>query len=431
VAPSLRCLLVLWPAIATGHAVPAAAQSGLDTFIPARMEVAHLPGVGACIIKNGYVAWADGYGWANIAEQRPATRDTLFMLASVSKSLTATALMQLYDEGLFALDEDVNGVLTFPVENPSFPGVPITYRQLMSHASSIRDNWSVLGSLYVLGDSPIPLGQFLEDYLVPGGAYYSASKSYYTTTGPGDAFRYANVGYALAGYMVEAIRGVPFDQHCNEELFGPLGMAETSWFLADLDVDHVAMPYRYVGGGYAAYGHFGYPDYPDGRLRTSVMQLARFLLAHINGGEYGGARVLEEATVAEMHTVQHPDLDPNYGLGFDHRQMFGMELLGHSGGDQGVSTEMYFRPADGVGAILLTNGEPYGGSEWSAYLDIYERLFEEADRDFGACVSGPGAPPDPGGPLTTQACLESFDRDDDGDVDLVDFAVQQEDIPEQ
>ena len=217
-----------------------------------------------------------------------------------------------------------------------------------------------------------------------------------------------------------------FDQYCNENVFGPLGMSETGWFLADLIQDHIAMPYGYFGGAYIPYGFYGFPDYPSGSLRTSMPQLARFLIPHVNGGALGAMQILSPETVELMHSEQFPELDTRYGLGFDLSTMVGGEsLIGHDGGEAGVIADMYFRPDDGRGVCLVANGEPFAGGEFQAYWQIFTRLFEVGPvcpgdlngdgmvdvLDLLAVLSAWGPCPDP-----PTACPGDINHDDAVDV---------------
>jgi len=347
----------------------------LDQYILEEMEQTHIPGLAASVVVDGEIVWSRGYGWADIDAERAVTPDTEFMLASVSKTITAVALMHLFDTGAFSLDDDVDDYLTFAVDHPTAPEVPITFRQLLTHTSSIRDNWNVMGSLYVDGDSPIPLGEFLEDFLSPGGAYYDADANYYKLP-PGSVYRYSNIGASLAGYLVEAISGTPFDQYCEQHVFGPLQMDGAGWHLADVDVDQLAVPYSWAGSQYNAHEHYGYPDYPDGALRCDVDELSNFLIHFIEDGSFGAETILEPATVAEMKTVQYPKIDAWQGLIWYYTTIGGDEVLGHNGGDDGVSTDMYYRTDDEVGVIVLTNGDSVEGG--GAMVRIQERLYDEA-----------------------------------------------------
>jgi len=342
------------------------------------MARAHVPGLAATVVENGRVVFARGYGWADVDNQVPVGPDTLFMLASVSKTMTGTALMTLFDEGRFSLDDPVASFLSFPLDNPKAPGIPITFRHLLTHTSSLRDNWDVIDTLYVEGDSPIGLGDFLRGYLSPGGDNYDAARNF-NPWAPGTTYDYSNIGFALVGHLVERISGKPFDQYCRERIFRPLGMSRTSWFLRDLNPSEIALPYRWTGSGWDSYGLYGYPDYPDGQLRTSAMQLASFLRMHMLLGRNECSVVLEPSTASLMRTHTMPDASPDFGLAFYSETRSGGVVWGHNGGDLGVATWMFLREDRSAGVVLLTNGGADGDTEWRALEEILDRLFADAD----------------------------------------------------
>lgn len=375
ITPSPYTSIALALVVLALMAVVAAGQSSeLDVFMRRKMAEAHVPGLAATIVKQDQVVWSGVYGLRDVQKALPVLPDTPFMLASISKTITGTALMQLREDGRFRLDDDVDPHLAFPVDHHNWPSVPISFRMLLSHVGGIQDNWSVMVPLYSRGDSPVRLGHFLENYLAPGGTWYFPFQNY-TPWPPGAAFRYSNIGFALNGLLVQEISGQPFDQYCNQNVFAPLGMDHTSWRVADFRPDEVAMPHTWNGQIQSFENHYqyGYPDYPDGALRSSALDLSRFLLAHMNGGEHAGARILEAATVAEMQTVQFPALEATQGLAFYYWSYNGWTLLGHAGGDTGVYTEMWFRPEDGVGVVLLANGN----ATIPVMFEVLVRLFEE------------------------------------------------------
>lgn len=350
---------------------PSFGDVGLGRFLRRNLRDSRCAGLGLATVYGGRVTWSDGLGLANLARDQRVRQDTMFMLASISKTVTATALMQVWEQGDIDLDDDVNAVLPFAVRNPSFPSKEITARQLLTHTSGIRDNWGALSPLYVQGDSPIALGTFLERYLVRGGRYFSASKNF-TEWAPGTGYRYSNVGAALMGYLVEATTGIDFSRWCEDRIFTPLGMRDTGWHLRGLERDRIARPYRRLpGGGWKSHGLYGYPDYPDGGLRTTARSLAKFLAAYARGG----GPILKSATVDLMLRDQKV---PGPWQGMVWYQTPGPKgpLVGHSGGDKGVATEMWFRRSDGAGAIILANGDGYGG--FDDIKAIRDRLIREA-----------------------------------------------------
>jgi CubicO group peptidase (beta-lactamase class C family) len=158
-------------------------------------------------------------------------------------------------------------------------------------------------------------------------------------------------------------------------------MTETSYRFADLDTSHIAMPYGYdmLTGRHHRYGFYGRSLYPAGWVLTSAPQLARHLIAFINYGELDGVQILKPETVEEMRRIQYPAIAPQYGVFWYCKNLRGWELLGHNGGNYGVATEMFFRPAAGVGVILLMNGDWTYRNIPIAYA-IEARLFKEAEK---------------------------------------------------
>lgn len=183
---------------------------------------------------------------------------------------------------------------------------------------------------------------------------------------------------ALAGFVAEAASGVDFNELCKQRIFEPLGMTDTGFRLADIGTSNLAMPYATVSNGdLEPIFHYGYPVYPDGALRTSAVHLARWLGAFMNFGAIEGARVLDGSTVREIRRNQIPDhVGWPQGLIWYGQVRWGFLSMGHTGGDYGESTRMFFRPDRGVGVVTFTN--PYlGGSRWAAFSDIERLLFQE------------------------------------------------------
>ena len=329
----------------------------LDSTIKQQMALFHLPGLAACTISYGKISWSGYYGFQNIEEKKPVTKQTLFMLASASKTITAAALMLLYGEGKFKMNDDINKYLPFKVINSKNPSTVITFAQLLRHRSSIRDNIEYLGPFWTVnnGDPVLPLLQFLKDYLSEGGKNYDATKNFYNER-PDSAYHYSNIGIALSGFLVEQIAGMPFDQYCKKNIFTPLEMDNTAWFLNDLDSSQVAMPYRYNDSlkQYVKYGFGGYPDYPAGQLRTSAEQLANFLIAWTQNGKFNDKQVFKGDAI---QLLTPDDTRLGYYTWFLYGTDQGIILYDHNGNDNGVFTAMLFNPKNKKGAIILCNGE--------------------------------------------------------------------------
>ncbi len=326
-----------------------------DSLIAQRMSESHIPGLAAAFVDSGRVAWIGTYGFANVAARTAVTDSTPFQIASVSKIVTSTVLMTLHAGGRFDLDDDIGRYLPFDVRNPSHPAVPITFRQLLNHRSSIADNGMFYGPLWDQsnGDDLRPLGAYLRNYLTPEGRDYSASN--FLEVAPGDSTSYCNTCYALIGYLAEVISGVPYAALTDSVLFRPLGMRDTHWFARDFSRNGPATPYRFAADtGYVAYGQNGYPDWPAGTLRTSIRDLARFLAMYVGRGSFGDKQIIPASVVDAMApNDERAGILTWFHVGVSMREV----LLAHGGGDNGVRTVMAFSRAGRRGVIILTNGE--------------------------------------------------------------------------
>ncbi len=367
----------------------AAPLDSIEDFIISEMETYSVPGLAACIVHDDQVIWSFAHGYQRVQPEIQAGDSTLFMMASISKTFTGAAILQLREDGLLELTDPVNDHLTnLQVFNPFYPDSVITIWNLLTHTSSLKDNWGVMESLYVLGDSPIPLGEYLFDYFDPTGIYYNQNSNFYNIP-PGEEYHYCNEAYALLGFAVEEITGMPFDEYSNQYLFDPMGMYETSWFIADLDTNHVAMPYQWTGGHWEPYGYYGYPDYPCGQMRTSSLQLAQMLIAYLNNGLVNGYQMLDSATIAEVTTLQCPDLNDEMGLTW-FRCLRGSHIVWmHTGGDYGVNTAYGFMPLEDTGVVLLLNksGSTCLSSVFLALLDYAESLTGIGEEEPGVGVA--------------------------------------------
>jgi CubicO group peptidase (beta-lactamase class C family) len=337
-----------------------ALSQSLDAYVLEQMRVAQVPGLAVAVVRGGQTVFSRGYGWSNVAAGTPATADTLFNVASISKTLTASALMQLVEAGQLGLDQDINPLLSsgtgWEALNPAFPRAPITPRMLLSHTSGIVDTNDIWSYAVWGEDSPLPLDTFERGFLVPGGAYYRPAH-WSRSHAPGTFYEYSNEGIALAGDLVQRVSGNNLQDYSEAHIFEPLGMAHSSWFLAGLDLSTVAVQYQVdAKGNFVAEGYEGYPDFPSGQLRTSANELARFLAAFAQGGELGSQRILQASTVKEMETLQPSSAE---GLSWEFFTFGGTQTFGHSGADTGTSADMYFDPATGAGFVLLTNGSVY------------------------------------------------------------------------
>jgi len=361
-------------------------ERDIDRKIERWMEKNRVPGLAACIAVNDRIAWSNGYGLANISKNIPFTPDnTIFQIASITKTFTATAIMQLRDKGLFSLDDDVNNFLDFSLRNPGYPDRPITFRHLLNHSSSIDDD-DVIYALYAPGDPNKSLKEVITAYFTPDGALGRPNN--FLNKAPGDKENYSNSGYAVLGYLVEIISQQSLEDYLQEHVFKPLDMTDTSFYIAKLDEERQARCYTYAKKpenqlcpgdgdgnllpagmspqrGFNEHALYSYPTLADGMLRTTVHQLANFMIAMMNGGRFEQTQLLKEQTVREMLSGK------KQGLAWSRED----DYWGHDGGDPGCSTQLLFDPRERLGFIVFANAD-------AELEDVLEMLEDEAEEDF-------------------------------------------------
>jgi CubicO group peptidase (beta-lactamase class C family) len=376
-----------------------------DMTISFLMKFAKFPSLSACIINNDQVIWSKGYGYYDIENQKESNPDTIYIIASITKTIVGTALMQLYEQGYFLLDEDVNNYLPFQLRNPNFPNESITFRMLLSHTSSLNTN--TRNEYYWInfsGDPPFNFfpEPYLEEFLIPGGKYYHENV-WSDTYKPGEHAMYANIGFDLISYLVEILSGEQFLSYCQDHIFNPLEMYNTSFNLSTLNIENVAIPYQYYLGEYyqindlpSIYGGSMPPDkywrprfYPAGGLYTTVNDLAHFLIAHMNEGIYQNTRILEKDTIELMHIIQ-PDNAVKYGLAWmEYKIGSKNSAIGHGGDIMGVDTWMLYMPSEDIGIIYLANGNPYYGQTPNIGFVAMQLLLYLLFREGGVSMGSP------------------------------------------
>jgi len=381
---SLLCMVFLLTAC-NKEIPPVSSKDDFILSAAQMVEESDAAGVAVAIVRADGRIWAHGFGYADLANKKPMTKDTVISIGSITKTITGVAVMQAVEQGLIDLDGDINDYLPFKVVNPKQQGHIITPRHILTHTTGIVDYDPVYESAAVYhfgGDNPIALKDFLKSYLVPGGEYYSASNNF-TDTAPGDRYSYSNIVYGLAGLMVETVTGQAFSQYTRDKILKPLGMLNSGWKYHDIndqtlgqqyglanDIDDERIMTGEVLKDLKAFKRYGLTTYPDGGLRTSVVQLSRFLAAIMNNGSLQGNRILKEETLATMLTPESfghtriADLPkPIIGQALTFRHLSYKNngapgvLTGHTGGDPGTNTFMYFDPDRKIGVITFTNSD--------------------------------------------------------------------------
>ena len=323
-----------------------------EAYLKDEMDAQNISALSVTLFRGNTLLYENYLGLADRENNIPLNSDHIFLLASVSKTITATALMQLFEQGEFALDDNINDRLSFQVKHPD-SNKPITYRHLLTHTSGISDAASVDDQYYYGEDSPSALKQYMQDYLSVGGKYYD-ERDNFEKFSPGDGYAYSNIGAALMGVLVEEIAGIPFDTYCQQHIFQPLGMTNTFWHLSQTDTTKIVRPYEYKRKEFLPQQHYTFTDYPNGGLRANGLDLMKFCAAYLNGGNYNGAQLLQASTISEMLKVHDSELDANQGLSFyilDQAEGY----WGHEGGEVGATTVIAFHPGTQNGVIILTN----------------------------------------------------------------------------
>lgn len=343
-----------------------------DQKISFLMRLAGFSALSTCLIQDDQIIWSNGYGYYDRDNHTPAVPTTIYVLASVTKTIVGTALMQLYDLGLFDLEDDVNTILPFELRNPNFPDDPITVRMLLSHTSSLNtNNQAQYYWMNFSGDPPFSFfpEPYLQEFLLPGGRFYDDTV-WSDKYRPGEQAMYANIGFDIISYLVELLSGEPFLDYCDTHLFAPLEMYNTSFNLSRLDIDQVAIPYqRYRGRYYQIdelmflFGDDTPPEkywrircYPAGGLYSTVEDLAHFLIAHMNQGLYKDFQLLQPDTVTLMHTIA-ADNEIGYGLAWMQFNIGSrLTTTGHGGDLPGADTWMLYNETQDRGVIYFANG---------------------------------------------------------------------------
>ncbi len=361
-------------------------------------------------------------GKSDVSRNITTTTDTKYRMASISKTITTIALMQLVEQNLLDLDADISTVLGYKVQNPHHPDIPITSRMLLSHTSSIMD-----GSTYssfldaTVNQHPIPN---LSEILTTGGAYYTMGQ--FDNNPPGSFFNYSNLNYVILGTLVEKVTNLRFDVYCKQKICEPLGI-DASFNVNDLtDIDQLAVLYRKTGGIWTPQadnysgsqpvfnnlsdyitgtngGRFG----PQGGFRCSAKDLATLFLVLMNKGSFNGVTLLSEASCNAMFASEwtyngsngnnYNGLFRSWGLGIhritstpgnDVALPGSNSMLGHSGNAYGLISGAYFDTVRKAGFVFVTNGVGIGyqTNSHSAFYTIEQEIFD-AIESFGTLNS--------------------------------------------
>ncbi len=320
-----------------------AAAEALTRFITAQIAEKQFPALSIALVDDQTTVWARGFGYANPADSVPATADTPYRVASVSKLFTDLAVMQLVEAGRVSLDSPVARYV--PEVHPiSGFSQPITLRELLSHRSGlVREP---------------PVGNYF-DPASPSLAATALSLDGTTVIyAPGSRTKYSNAAIALAGYVVERVTGEPFAAHLLRAVLEPLGMRSSSFEPPPELLRRRARGMMWTTDGRT----FPAPTFalglmPASELTTTMLDLGHFLSALFAGGAGPGGRIVAESTLEAMWGIQFGGAgqQSGFGLGFEISRLDGHERVGHSGWHYGFATELAALPREKLGiAISLT-----------------------------------------------------------------------------
>lgn len=333
-----------------------------EAAINAIMQQYKVAGLSVAVVKKGKIIYTHSFGLKNLESKEPLTDDCLFRIASISKSFSATSIMQLAEAGKLSLEDDFSNLIGFKVRNPLFPDRVITLRHVLSHRSSINDSQ----------------GYFTLDAINPEKNPDWAKC--YNTYAPGSGYQYCNLNFNMVGTVIEKLSGERFDQYVKHHILDPLKLYG-GYAVDSLDKARFASIYEYNGdsarfipspGAYnprsAEIAHYvmGYstPVFsPTGGMKISAPDLAKYMTMHMNMGKYKGKRIISKQSATQMQTALSDK--EGYGLAImtTDKLIPGKTLKGHTGSAYGLYSAMFFHPDEKWGIVVISNGCAQGYSE--------------------------------------------------------------------
>lgn len=360
-------------------------EAFLDDLFAKDMEENHIVGAAVSVVKNGELFLAKGYGYADLESKIPIDPEqTVFRIGSVTKLFTWTAVMQLIEQGKLDLDTDVNTYLDFHI--PATYPQPITLRHLLTHTAGFED---LHADMVTLKEQDMaPPREWLVSH-IPARVFP-----------PGEFAAYSNYGAALAGYIVARVSGESYSQYVQQHILNPLGMNSSiaQWPTpSDLSVRE-SIGYMYTDGAFQVFPRLMSPVdlFPAGVMHSTVTDMARFMIAHLQDGRYSDAtipeaRILEEATAQRMHSALYtPDsriLGTTYGF-FDFSDN-GQRVIGHSGEAEPMESLLLLLPDQNLGVFVAYNS--LGAGELTRQHFGFQRAF--FDHYYPAPTLEPIQPP--------------------------------------
>ncbi|HEX7115187.1 MAG TPA: serine hydrolase domain-containing protein [Steroidobacter sp.] len=350
--------------VAVAELTKADVDAWLDGFMPYALHQGDIAGAVVVVVKDGEVLTQRGFGYADVKARKPVDPEhTLFRPGSVSKLFTWTAVMQLVEQGKVDLDTDVNEYLDFEI--PHYDGKPVTLRNILTHTPGFEEQ--VKGLMGTPDGGAPDLGEHLKRW-VPGIIFE-----------PGTTPAYSNYATALAGYIVERVSGMPFDDYLDQHIFQPLGMEHSTF--------RQPLPERLqplMSKGYPAASLPEKPfeivgPAPAGSLSAPGADMARFMIAHLQKGRYGDVQILKPETAELMHTSATtflPRVDRML-LGFYETNYNGRRVISHGGDTQWFHSYLHLFIDDNVGLFVSVNSSGKDGASGRLRDELFHQF---ADR---------------------------------------------------
>jgi CubicO group peptidase (beta-lactamase class C family) len=332
---------------------PSEKRVAIEKVVSNFMAANSVPGISVAVVQNGELVWSEGFGMADLENFVPASPATLYRLGSISKPITATAILQLSERGKLDLDAEVQKYC------PAFPKKewPVTTRELLGHLGGIR-HYNQDGKGDIPDDSAKHFAS-MEESLKIFAADPLVSK-------PGTKFHYSTYGYTVLGCVLEGASGEKYVDYVKENIFEPVGMEETRDDNFFAIVPHRTRWYHKDSAGVVQNAGVLDSSYkiPGGGLISSADDMARFEIAMLAN------KLLKPATREMMWTPQKPadGSKDNYGLGWGTLKKYGLNLVGHDGSQQGTSTSITLAPEKRAGVVVLANMDDVDATELSEQI---------------------------------------------------------------
>ena len=325
----------------------AAVKTYIDSLIALEMQKNKVPGLSMALVDDQRVVWAQGYGLADVATQRPATADTVYRAGSVSKLFTGAAILQLAEQGKLNLDQPVARYL--PSWRPQSKNAQaVSVRQVMTHHAGLpRDQLQGM-----FDTQAAPFTQAVEILNKEPLAYP-----------PGQTFFYSNLGFSLLGALVQETSGTPFDQYARQSLLAPMGMTASAFEPGLSSSPQMAQAYKAA----SASDEPALRDVPAGGLNTSVNDMARFIKMVFATGRSASHQVLKPETVAAMLQPQNTQVPLDLGFKIGLPWMLGTlgsnsiqgagPVAHHAGATIRHRSQVYLLPQHKLGVVVMANSD--------------------------------------------------------------------------